>query len=161
MKRKTMYITSCFVCLSLLSSQCEMDKSYIIDLINNSGHEIGYYFAMGGQYGVYYPDLLPITNNYIVYDMNKEIASGHESHLEWEKVFSAFPKDTMSVFIFHTDTLNKYTWEEVRDKYMILKRYDLSLDDLTKLNNKYSVPEIPYPPDDRMKNMKMYPPYGE
>lgn len=129
-----MYIISCFVWFSLLSSQCEMDKSYIIRLINNSEHDIGYYFAMGGQYGTYYPDSLPITNNYIVYDMSKEIASGYESHLEWEKVFLAFPKDTMSVFIFHTDTLNKYTWEDVRNGYMVLKRYDLSLDDLKRIN---------------------------
>ena len=156
MKRKMMYLISSFVWFSFLSSQCEMDKSYTIDLINKSGHKIGYYFALGGQYGTFYPDSLPITNNYIVYDMNKEIASGAHSGLSWDRVFSQLPKDTMSIFIFHTDTLNKYTWEEVRDRYMILSRYDLSLQDIVNLNH-----TIPYPPTEAMKEMKMYLPYGQ
>ena len=41
----------------------------------------------------------------------------------------------LSVFIiFHSDTMEKYTWEEVRDGYEILKRYDLSLDDIKRLD---------------------------
>ena len=70
-----------------------------------------------------------------------------------EEIFFNLPKDTLSVFIFHTDTLTEYTWNEVRDKYMILKRYDLSLDDLRRLNFK-----ITYPPNEIMDNIKMYPP---
>ena len=155
------HIIPCFVWILLLSSQCEKRREYTLDLINNSVHKIGYYFAMCEQYGTCYPDtLLPITNDIVVYDMSKEIASGILTRRSWDKVFSTFPKDTMSVFIFHTDTLNKYTWKEVKDKYMILKRYDLSLDDLQRLHNKYGTPEIPYPPDERMKDMKMYPLYG-
>ena len=57
----------------------------------------------------------------------------------------------MSVFIFHTDTLNKYSWQEVRDGYKILRRYDLSLEDIKKM--KWT---IPYPPDESMAGMKMY-----
>jgi len=37
----------------------------------------------------------------------------------------------------------------------------LALTDVVTLKNKYGVPEIPYPPDERMKDMKMYPPYGK
>ncbi len=65
-------------------------------------------------------------------------------------------KDTLSVFFFHQDTLQKYKWQEIKDKYKILKRYDLSLNDLQNLNF-----SIPYPPDETMKNMKIYPPYKE
>ena len=39
--------------------------------------------------------------------------------------------------------------------YLVLRRYDLTPADLELLNW-----EIPYPPDERMKNMKMWPPYG-
>jgi hypothetical protein len=107
-----------------------MDNSYVINLVNNSGHPIGYYFAAGGEFGTFYPDSLPETNNYIMYDISKVQQPGFESHLSWEKFFQELPYDTLSVFIFHTDTLNKYTWEEVRDGYKILKRFDLSLKDL-------------------------------
>ena len=132
-----------FISMGLLSillitvcSKCEkaMDYSYEINLVNNAEHSIGYYFATGGEHGTFYPDSLPETNEYIIYDISKVLRPGYESHLEWEKFFQALPNDTLSVFIFHTDTLNKYTWGEVRDGYMILKRYDLSLEDLESMN---------------------------
>jgi hypothetical protein len=122
-------ITVCSSCKYLIS-----DRSYVIDLVNKSGHNIGYYFATGGIYGTFYPDSLPLTNEYIMYDISKVISPGEESQLSWERFFQELPKDTLSVFIFHTDTLNKYSWEEVRDGYMILKRYDLSLEDLKQCN---------------------------
>ena len=134
MKKVFKSIVFISIILITVCSKCEwvMDYSYVIDLVNNADHPIGYYFATGGKYGTYYPDSLPETNAYIMYDINEVISPGMESHYKWEKVFQSFPKDTLSVFIFHTDTLNKYTWEEVRDGYMILKRYDLSLYDLEK-----------------------------
>jgi hypothetical protein len=125
------------ILLITVCSKCEqagMDNSYEINLVNNSGHSIGYYFATGGKYGTYYPDSLPETNDYIAYDISKVLQPGYESHLNWEKFFQTLPKDTLSVFIFHTDTLNKYSWKEIRDGYKILKRYDLSLTDLERMN---------------------------
>lgn len=123
-------------------SQCEhaMDYSYEIKLINNAGHSIGYYFAAGGDYGTFYPDSLPEANNYIMYDISKVLRPGFESHLNWEKFFQTLPYDTLSVFIFHTDTLNKYTWEEVKDGYKILRRYDLSQEDLQEMDYTITYP---------------------
>ena len=162
MKKVFMNLCLCFILFSLFSSQCvKIRNEYTLDLINNSDHNIGYYFTTGGRYGTHFPDtLLPNTNDWVLYDYSKVNSPGLLIRQEWKVYFSSLPKDTLSVFIFHTDTLNKYTWEEVRDRYLILKRYDLSLDDLMKLKNDYSVPEITYPPDERMKGMKMYPPYG-
>jgi hypothetical protein len=64
-------------------------------------------------------------------------------------------KDSLHIFIFEENVLATYTWEEVVDNYMVLKRYDLSLQDLQQLNW-----QISYPPSGAMKDMKMYPPYG-
>lgn len=129
-----------FICLTFLlisNSRCikpAMDHSYVINIENNANHSIGYYFAAGGKYGVFYPDSLPESNEYIIYDIREVVSPGFESHLDWKKFFNSLPKDTLSVFIFHTDTLLKYNWDEVRNGYKILSRYDLSLDDLKKIN---------------------------
>ena len=64
--------------------------------------------------------------------------------------------DTLSLFIFDADTLNMYSWEEIRSGYKILQRYDISPEDIKAL--KYN---IFYPPTEAMKNIKMYPPYGK
>jgi hypothetical protein len=69
-----------------------------------------------------------------------------------EKIYDNI--DTLYVFIFHPDTIAKYTWKEIADKYRILQRYDMTLNDLKNIHY-----HICYPPDKRMKDIKMYPPY--
>lgn len=133
MKTTLISISLLSILLITVCSKCDkvaMDYSYEINLVNNAEHSIGYYFGTGGRYGTFFPDSLPESNEYIMYDISKVLRPGYESSLKWRDFFKELPYDTLSVFIFHTDTLNKYSWAEVRDSYMILKRYDLSLDDL-------------------------------
>ncbi|MDO5104977.1 hypothetical protein [Capnocytophaga sp.] len=127
-----------------------MDEKYIINVVNNEKYSIGGYFALGGKHGTFYPDtIIPLRKDYVTSEINS-----YESNIEWGKIFKQLPKDTLSIFIFHTDTLNKYPWKEVRNGYKILKRYDLSLQDIEKLNYK-----VPYSPSREMEEMKMYPKY--
>lgn len=127
------------VFLLLISSlyKCEktVEEKYAVYLKNNASYSIGCYFGLGGDFGTLFPDTtLPATNQYLI----TEIKSGgryiYDSGIEWDEIYSKLPQDTMSVFIFHTDTLTKYTWREVREGYRVLKRYDLSLQDLEQMN---------------------------
>ena len=77
---------------------------------------------------------------------------------EWVQ---SLPYDTLSVFFFSQDTLNTHSWEEIKQEYKVLQRYDLSVKNFQTLLNQYEIPEISYPPDERMKDMKMYPQYGK
>ncbi len=77
-----------------------------------------------------YPDTtIPDTYNEI-----RQVSPGtknpFDSDKKWEEVFKELPADTLSVFIFNSDTINNTTWEEIRSGYKILKRYDVSIDDL-------------------------------
>jgi len=65
-------------------------------------------------------------------------------------------KDTLYIFIFEEDVLANHSWTDVVDKNLVLQRYNLSLQDLQKLNW-----QISYPPSELMKDMKMYPPFPE
>lgn len=136
---KTTYLNILFITLS--STMCEnlvSDKEYPLYLINNAPHSVGYYLALGDGYATtVYPDTtLPLKNIFsdvIIKPGQKAII--YNGHLSWDKAFKVFlPKDTLSAFIFHADTLNKFTWEEIRVGYRILKRYDLSLDDLKRMD---------------------------
>lgn len=60
------------------------------------------------------------------------------------------------VYVFDEEILASTPWDTIGKYYMILRRYDLTLGDLKMLNW-----EISYPPTEEMKNVKMYPPYGE
>lgn len=68
----------------------------------------------------------------------KPVYPGEYSYLDsrksYREVFNELPDDTLSIFFFSVDTLTKYNWQEIRNGYKVLKRIDLSLQDL-KSNN--------------------------
>jgi hypothetical protein len=77
----------------------------------------------------------------------------------WEiqfKTKSILPSDTLMIYVFDAEIIENIPWSTIANGYMILKRYDLSLEDLAKLNW-----TITYPPTEEMKNIKMYPPYRD
>ena len=75
----------------------------------------------------------------------------YDSKNDWDEVFSELPADTLSVFIF-SEIVTEENWDDVRNNYAVAKRYDLSFGDLERLNW-----IVVYPPDDSMKDVKMYP----
>jgi len=73
----------------------------------------------------------------------------------YESVFSTYKKPVM-IFVYDSQALE--TTSFIRPYYdrIVLQRYDITLEDLRKLDWK-----ITYPPDERMKYVKMHPPYKE
>jgi hypothetical protein len=76
----------------------------------------------------------------------------------WELIFDITDLQCVSVFVFDKTFLEPH----IRDgnfivtETMAVQRYDLTLEDLNSLNW-----TIFYPPNERMKDVKMYPPYGK
>lgn len=157
MKKETRFILLFAVSFIMLSGKCKMpmtDYEYPLYLQNNSDKRAK--FTVNNRYnaGPQYPDTTlfwePI--GIVVQAQEKRAVAG--GSLNWEKIYKSVPNDTLSFVIFDADTLAKYPWEVIRNNYKILKRYDLSLDDLKRLN--YT---LYYPATEAMKGMKMYPAY--
>jgi len=145
------------IALVLLLTCCEwpMDRKYLLYVSNQADHSIKVYINDDERYRAVYPDTV-ITNFpqrlglLIVAKEEKPVAGGTAT---WKSNYEVgVPSDTLSMFIIHADTLARYGWETVRRDYKILKRYDLSLGDLERLNF-----SVPYPPTQQMRGMKMYP----
>jgi len=145
--------------IGLFFSSCEKEDTenahYRIRFNNDSDYWIG------GLYDPYYPDT---TINYPWFPTDstkckiqpKEsliITNGHFKST-FESFFSS-TNDTLMFYIFDYKVLTTNKWAEVRDNYMVTQRYDLSLDDLRRLDWKLS-----FPPTEEMRNIKMWPPYG-
>ncbi|MDR3060023.1 MAG: hypothetical protein LBU84_18030 [Prevotella sp.] len=77
---------------------------------------------------------------------------GSSFMLGWEEFVASLPNKTVSFFI--SDTM-LYKCDMSNIETHILQRYDLSLKDLEFLDW-----EISYPPSEKMKDMKMRPPYN-
>lgn len=72
-----------------------------------------------------------------------------------EEYHNRTERDSFSVFFISKDTLKKYGYDDVRSNYRIAVRYDLGgLGVYGHFTNLY------YPPNDSMRNVKMWPPYS-
>lgn len=142
--------------ITLLFLGCEQswDKEYVILLKNQSNHRINCYENRVSSKSIY-PDTL-IAETEFVWDIVSGENFSFTSKKPWEKVFESLPSDTLSIFIFHTDTIKNNSWNSIIDEYKVLKRYDLSIKDIQLLNY-----EIPYPPTEVMRGMRMYPRYEQ
>jgi len=122
-----------FICLFLLATTCEklpqFDKRLVID--NNSNHEL---FILKG---ITYPDTAiinerPLINNDFIIKPNTRKV--YANPLSWEDDFNQIPSDTVMFFLFDNELLSYASWDSVSNNYLILKRYDLSLEDLQGMN---------------------------
>ncbi|MCC8145528.1 MAG: hypothetical protein LIO93_03620 [Bacteroidales bacterium] len=137
------------------------DRDTQIYFENKSDVSIFIHYPLIGMQGGIYPDTT-LSFNYSGYSIKPNAyVYGGISNTTIENWILSFPKDTVSIFIFDKDTLDKYSWKTIQQHYKILKRYDLSLDDFNKLSDKNGVPIITYPPTELMKDIKMFPPYLE
>jgi hypothetical protein len=53
---------------------------------------------------------------------------------DYDETFETIPSGKLSIYIFSEDTLNKYSWEEIRQGYKVLKRYDLTHAELDQMD---------------------------
>jgi hypothetical protein len=99
-------------------------------ITNYSSRAICYNFSL------IYPDTTLRTEDNPISILRSQVASGETvsepRRGSWEGIFDIC--DTLMIFIFDETTLNTVPWDTVRKNYLILKRYDLSLEDLEKLD---------------------------
>jgi hypothetical protein len=58
----------------------------------------------------------------------------------WERAYKEDIQQKLLVFIFDAGIVENTPWDTIRSKYLVLKRYDLTLKDLDSLNFKVTYP---------------------
>ena len=130
-----------FLIISLLclGSTCkkddENDYHKIIKFINNSNMEL-YVQQSGG-----YPDTTFARGEFpnpILSELNRILPNetntmALEARYSYEEKFK-YSYDTLMIFILNSQVLKTTPWEKVQQDYLVLKRYDLGLEDLKRMN---------------------------
>lgn len=126
MKMNILIILSMMLC----GACCErlVDHVYSIKIQNDSNDTLLFYESYN------YPDTSINQNKPILTRVYPQDYSYLDSKKEWKEVL---PKDTIVVFILSKDTVDQYSWDEIRSNYNILKRYDLGIQDLE--NNQWTI----------------------
>ena len=131
-----------------------------IEFTNNSDGLLDVNFTI---FSYYYPDPLDISKipnfsedqkNIKSNETRKNLYTRHcmEKYLNEGEWFF----DTVYVYVFDATVVENTPWEVVARDYLVLKRYDLTLEDLQLLNWKIS-----YPPTEAMRYVIQSPPFKE
>lgn len=106
-----------------------------ITIKNNTYEDVWYLMSYN------YPDTSAPSNNEYLSLIRSKSAGYEDSKKKWDKVFAEdIQGDKLMIFIFDNEIVENYSWDQIRDNYMVLKRIEVSLQELK--DNKY---EINYP----------------
>ena len=154
----------------LLFSGCDgylKDIRYDLTFENNADYSISIYSLLIPPYylanPIVYPDTsLPIRKPLL----NMEEIRPHGFRVygflseDYPSIYEIYNTDTISFFVFSTDSLDLLGWNSVRNSYNVLQRYDISVNEYVSLYNNLKWDFPCFPPSQEMRDMKMWPPYG-
>ena len=117
----------------LVVSSCREIYDTRLNFANNSESSIyvitaDIYKDTSYVYVNYYPGNDPETYKI----QPHEIKTAIKPYGRWERVFEE--QDTVAFYVFDAQVLETTPWDTVKAKYLVLKRYDLSLADLQRMN---------------------------
>ena len=151
---KNITISSLLLVICAFSCENMADHKYTIKFYDHSSKNIMIVEGLVEEGLHLYPDTtLPAQKPFLM-QVNTNDYGEIISSNKWEGVISNIPSDTLSIYVFDKDTINAYDWSKIQSGYKVLKRYDLSINDLKRLNW-----IITFPPTESMKDIHMYPPY--
>ena len=156
MKKPVFFVMAVAVIWLFNANGCFLPDNYPIRIHNNTKHDISVFLSYGNPL---FPDTLLPDRYYDTWGLHPTkpgIPIGYSTGIPYKRYIQSYGSDTIIIFIFHTDTLLKYTWDEVREGYMILKRYDVSWQEMERLHG-----HIKYPPTEAEKGISQFPPYEQ
>ena len=152
-----------FVAIIVLSSCRDgfgCPGSLEIVLKNQTTLLLSTYVADGTNSGFSYPDTNltnKAVNSFCLTEHIKETFSIYiQSAYSYGYLVIGTSNKVLSIYVFSQDEVQEIGWESIFKNNQFLVRYDLTKKDLNKLKGK-----LCFPPDEKMKEVRMYPPYEE
>ncbi len=131
-----MNIIATIISIFVLSNSCEkvMEKWYTIKIQNNTDKVI---FVSAGcdKYGLFsYPDTILTTTKPSLLSVSPNDYNNLRSSIIWEEIVKEQPEGKLSIYFFNSDTINSYDWAQIKDGNRVMKRIDLSVEELENMN---------------------------
>lgn len=139
------------IMMTIVIVGCENFGSSAFRIRNNSSHIVSVY----AEYLLSDTILTIQKPNFFLKIDSEKAREFYDSYVD-DVDFERLKKENLTIFIFDQNVLDNYSWDAIQENNMYLKRYECSYQEFHNLNW-----EISYPPTEEMKNVKMYPPYGE
>ena len=158
MKKAIIILLLAWVCLASYCTKPRKENDNCHTAIRFSNNTSKALYIMDYPLAHYFPDPFDITNLPRGYKVNSGEQNNRKMrvHDECLEIYIKNSMGTVFVYVFDAEIIENTEWKVVKRDYLVLKRYDVSLKDLQQLDW-----TITYPPDERMKDIKQWPPYGE
>lgn len=168
MKRLSLFLLP-FIVVAC-SSPYWVDRVNII-VANDSDKDIACFFPRASDYPLegypyhVYPDTtITFAKNFVQFPFKAKTEKEYKfiCYHNFAKVYEHYNTDTLSFFVFDNSIMTgkrSREWNDVAEEYDVLVRYDISLEDMRLLSVSNLSVEISYPPTQKMKDIKMWPPY--
>lgn len=122
------------ILLTLIATSCRKDYNDIrLNFVNNS--DIPIYVSTCDSYkdtNYVYVNYYPVNNPDKYKIQPNETKSPISPIGTWERVYEE--QEMLAFYVFDAYILETTPWDTVKSKYLVLKRYDLSFEDLEKMN---------------------------
>lgn len=124
-----------FIFILLAFNSCSFPESNgrAIKFYNNTLDTIAY-TVDGRTYNPNNPhmfDSLPVIRDYVEVEPKSMF---YDEIFFPDDFFNNYPDKKTKIYILSLDTLNKYTWKEIRAKSNYMRRYDISHHEMDSLN---------------------------
>ncbi|MFQ3579873.1 MAG: hypothetical protein SNJ71_07020 [Bacteroidales bacterium] len=122
------------ILLILTSSTCKEKCQKSINFVNNSEIELyvisSIFYPDTNSYKTAFPD--PTLNKYY-YKVEPNSTSNRA--IRYRTCIEAkLSMDTLMIYVFEAKVLETIPWDTVKAKNLVLKRYDVSIDDIKRMN---------------------------
>ena len=136
MKTITYIFLLLIILIFITASTCKKEKTDGLVTVNNANHTINVTIEFD------YPDTTLQKGRECldcIADIDANTSFKHfyfpNGRYNWSiKIADRNIHNTLTVFVIHKDTLDKYTFEQIQKDYNILKRYELTVDELEAQN---------------------------
>jgi hypothetical protein len=137
---------SLITCILILLFGCKqpplVDRIYTITATTSSNDSLVCFIEYDAN-AIHYPDTnLPLLKPFkrLVRKDKPYYLDRQDDNGKWEEYIASLPADTLSVFFLDAKVFTDSSWQTIRDKYLVLKRYDLSAEQLKSLNYTINYP---------------------
>lgn len=143
MKNVKISVAIVLLFITLYAGRCKKpplaERFYALIVYNNSSDTIVPYLALGNGL-TEYPDTSLPANRPALVKIAPQRSFSYYSREPYEDVIDNLAADTLSIFILDGDVYRDSAWSAIRDKYLILKRYDVDVDYLKSADWKIHYP---------------------
>ncbi|MFD2823941.1 hypothetical protein ACFS5M_09685 [Lacinutrix iliipiscaria] len=120
------------IIIAVLITNCKPDEheGKGLKLVNDSSIDVYFYNSEDFTIGHFSDTILPMEKPLGLQSIIANGSSGKYVDPNWNQIYSELPEGKFSVYVFSSEIVDSSPWNEIRANNLVLKRIDLTFEEL-------------------------------